>query len=45
MSDAYVFIPLLAVEFCLVGLEVAEKGSAQKWEVEVAAVRFGDQER
>jgi len=31
--------------FCLVGLEAGGKGGAQKWEVRVAAVRFGDRER
>jgi len=32
--------------FCLVGLEAAGKGGAQKWEVRAAAqVRFGDQEQ
>ena len=31
--------------FCLVGLEVAGKEGAQKWEVGVVAVRFGHWEQ
>lgn len=37
--------PNADLRFCLVGLEAGGKGGAQKWEVRVAAVRFGDREQ
>jgi hypothetical protein len=36
--------PNADLRFCL-GLEAAGKGDAQKWELRVAAVQFGDRER